>query len=513
MKKVAYSAIVLALSLSGHHVYAESKISKLEELKYQKSTELQATHGVMAGDITRNSAVIWSRTNQEATMRVIVKSRYGKSKFETDVSAENDYTGKIKVKRLKADTHYQYKVSFASHNGVYGKPTIGSFKTAPKKNDAQALKISWSGDFAGQNVCRDAEEGFPIFNAIVKEYSDLFIGLGDMIYADNTCDPVGRYGNDQVPGDFIVSADLPNFWAHWRYSREDETFQQLLASTPYYAIWDDHEVVNDFGPLHDTRDTPPYIPGESLLPIGLKSFLDYNPISPKHVTPNRLYRNIRWGKNAELFFLDNRQYRDANLAADAEGREKTMLGREQTEWLKQKIKKSNATWKIIVSSVPISINTGFPADLGRDGWANDDANAAPTVEGIPQSDTGFERELIDILELLRDEDANVLFITTDVHFAEVFRYTPFTDTPEFQFYEVVIGPGNAGIFPNFNFDTTLGTESLFFHGPESFLDVETWEQAKTWFNYGTIEIDKYGNLNTQVKGVNGETLYSLDINP
>jgi len=119
-------------------------------------------------------------------------------------------------------------------------------------------------------------------------------------------------------------------------------------------------VVNDFGPLQDTRDNPPYSADIHLLPAGLKALLGYTPIRKSQLTPNRLYRNIRWGKHLELFFLDNRQYRDANLAADHPERHKIMLGREQLAWSKEKIRSSDAAWKVLVSSVPISIPTGFP---------------------------------------------------------------------------------------------------------------------------------------------------------
>jgi len=249
------------------------------------------------------------------------------------------------------------------------------------------------------------------------------------------------------------------------------------------------------------------------LPIGLKSFFDYNPINRAGRTPERMYRNIRWGKHLEMFFLDTRQYRDANLSADQEGRDKTMLGREQLVWLQEKIQASDATWKVIVSSVPMSIPTGFPQDLGRDGWANDDDNTNPTVDGIAQSDTGFEQELVAILKTLRDEKANTLFITTDVHFAEVFRYTPFANDESFKVHEVVIGPGNAGLFPNREFDETLGTESLFFFGPESSGAVTSWKEAKKWFNYGTFEIDGSGQLIIDVKDTYGESQYNLTLAP
>lgn len=255
--------------------------------------------------------------------------------------------------------------------------------------------------------------------------------------------------------------------------------------------------------------------GENLLPIGLKAFLDYTPIANSNSarTPNRLYRNVRWGKHAELFFLDNRQYRDANLSADSEDRAKTMLGREQLNWLIENLEHSDATWKIIVSSIPISIPTGFPQDLGCDGWANFDDNTEPTIDGIPQSDTGFEQEIVSILRTLAENESKAVFITTDVHFAEVFKYTPFSEKPDFVVHEAVIGPGNAGIFPNRDFDTSLGSESLFFWGPESSLDVTTWEEAKVWFNYGVIDIDDNGNLTMSVKDTVGKTLYEQKLTP
>ena len=104
-----------------------------------------------------------------------------------------------------------------------------------------------------------------------------------------------------------------------------------------------------------------------------------------------------------------------------------MLGREQLTWLKEKLAASDARWKVIVSSVPMSIPTGLPAvPNGRDGWANFDQTA------------GYERELLDILRFMHAHGIrNSLWITTDVHFAEAFRYTPFTDDPGFAAYELV----------------------------------------------------------------------------
>ena len=110
----------------------------------------------------------------------------------------------------------------------------------------------------------------PVFSSVTRVRADLFIGLGDMIYADNACEAVGRYGNAQRR-DVGLAIDLGSFRAKWRYVWSDPHFRVLTATTPYYGLWDDHEVVNDFSPAVDTRDTPPYSADVRLMPIGLRA--------------------------------------------------------------------------------------------------------------------------------------------------------------------------------------------------------------------------------------------------
>lgn len=475
-----------------------------------KAEALVPSHGVAAGDVTATSAVIWSRASAESMMHVRVSGRKGDGptvQRVVPVAAIEDFTGKVMVDGLRPDTEYEYLVWFEPASAhAAGKPgehrrrprdaAKGVFRTAPSAHAAQPVLFAWGGDLAGQNVCRDVVEGFPIFAPINALPLDFFVGLGDMIYADGVCQATGRYGNAQVPGGYTQGVDLPSFWAHWKYNREDAGYRRLLERTPYYAIWDDHEVVNDFGPLHDTRTTPPYTAGVHLLPLGLNAFLDYNPIAESSETPGRIYRNVRWGRHVELFILDTRQYRDANIAEESAERPKTMLGREQLTWLKTKLATSDATWKILVSSVPLAIPTGFPPELGRDGWANFD------------QETGFEHELLDLFAFMRGQGIrNVVSITTDVHFAEVFRYTPFPEDPSFRVYEFVSGPLHAGLFPNRDYDATLGTESLSFYGPAGGDAGMTFAQAKPYMNFGTIQVDEAGNLTAVIRAADGEAVY------
>jgi alkaline phosphatase D len=454
-------------------------------------------HGVVVGDVTDSTALLWARSGEEGTLQVQLTG--GGDVQRTAVSADptRDYTARVPITGLAPDTDYHYRVRFDR-----GPAATGVFHTAPAPEHAAPLRLDFGGDVAGQDVCRDSVEGFPILKTVRARRPDVFMGLGDMIYADDVCDPVGRYGNSQLPGVFPKATDLPTFWQHYRYARSEDNLQRVLRSADYVAVWDDHEVINDFGPATDIGTVPPYTPGVHLIPPGLHAFLDYTPVASAEQTAGRLYRSLRWGRNAEVFVLDTRQYRDPNFAPDSATTPKTMLGAEQLAWLKQSLLASDARWKVIVSSVPMSIPTGFPPTNGRDGWANYDQN------------TGYEHELLDILGFMHaNRINNSVWITTDVHFAEAFRYTPFAEDPDFHVNELVTGPMNAGIFPTTAFDTTLNPERLVLFAPPSIGAVRSWAEAKHWFNFGELDFARGGALTMRIVNTAGSVEFEQTLRP
>lgn len=128
--------------------------------------------------------------------------------------------------------------------------------------------------------------------------------------------------------------------------------QRFLRTVPVYAIWDDHEVRDNFSGPFDPH-----------MPAGRQAFREYWPIASPKEEPNRLYRSVRYGADLELFILDTRQYRSRN--EDQDGPDKTMLGSTQLQWLLDGLHTSTATWKVIATSVPLSIVKG---GVGNDGW-------------------------------------------------------------------------------------------------------------------------------------------------
>ncbi|HEX7671784.1 MAG TPA: alkaline phosphatase D family protein [Polyangiaceae bacterium] len=447
------------------------------------------THGVGAGDVTETRAVVWSRTDRYAAMHVLLEAGSRAVHRALWVTEAHDYAGKIVFDELEPGTTYSYRVWFSSAADESVPPAVGAmrrgtFKTPPPRGSAAATSIEfgWSGDLGGINVCRDAKESYPIFRTLTGEGLDFFIGLGDMIYGDQPCEAHGFYGNnEQIPTPVRESPTLRAYWAHWKYNREDTGLQRLFANTGYYAVWDDHEVVNDFGPHEAWHRFPPYTIGADLVPLGRRALLDYNPIYEDPKAPDRLYRSYRWGKALELVILDTRSYRDEDPVPDTPVVPKTMLGPEQRAWLERTLIGSDATFKVVVSSVTISVPSGSGGAGGRDSWASYDGP------------TGYEQELAGILRALRDAHVkNMVWIATDVHFATGFRYRPFPETPDFVFHEFTAGPLGAMLLPTHALDDTFHPERLFFFGPDA--QPKSFDEATRYMNWGKITIDAKGTL-------------------
>jgi alkaline phosphatase D len=309
-----------------------------------------------------------------------------------------------------------------------------------------------------------------------------------MIYADAECRPSGRYGNTQASGP-AVAGTYAEFAAHWSYTRADPAFRRLLADTTLYAVWDDHEVINDFSPDRAARA------GRDLFEPGRRAMLDYNPIDRGE---GRLYGRFRIGRHMDLFLLDTRSYRDDKALADGQG--KTLLGHGQRDWLTASVTGSDATWKVIVTSVPLSIPTGTPEGEGRDGWADG---------GGP---TGYEDELYRILGSFASAGArNLVWLTADVHFATVLRHAPFPEDPDFVMIEAAAGPLSAGLFPRRVLDPSLRPQRLFFHGPDVPDRELGFADALEWMNFGLLDVDEQGGLTLRYLNGAGREIFRMEL--
>jgi alkaline phosphatase D len=393
----------------------------------------QAELLIAAGDVTETTAVLWTRGIREGEVTIElapVGAEASRRRVSLRVRDDADFTGKTRVTELTPATRYRYRVTQDAASAD------GEFVTAPVSTEPTRVRFLWSGDLGGAGFCRPAQGGFTIFPTMLRHPADFFLFVGDTVYTDVPCGKPGV-----APGADFKALTLPQYRVRHRHNREDPGFQALLRGMSVYAIWDDHEVRNDFAGSV-----------EPLMPIGRQAFLDYWPIVPPDEEPGRLYRRMRWGRLLELFILDTRQYRSENTQPDGPG--KTMLGAAQRRWLLDAVTSSTATWKVVVSSVTLSVPTGRPER--RDGWSS--AN----VLGFPQEGAGFATERDALLKMFRRRDVrNLIFIAADVHHAELIRHHPHT---EWSFHEFIAGPMSASVGRPRPLDLGLNPRSLFARG-------------------------------------------------
>jgi alkaline phosphatase D len=499
-------------------VVAERAIDLVDELLAPYSPDDQEplvqsaptiTHGVASGDVAATSAVIWSRASGPAMMNVEYDVDLGFASpraARSPVAADADFTARVVLRDLAPNTEYVYRVWLTAIRDESGADRSGAeqgrFRTAAGPDDVVPVSFVFAADLGGARYCRRSDVGYPIFEEVRRMAPTFFLALGDMIYADNSCPRRRPDGGSNIPGAFravdhpsVDWADLSQlrlvYWAHWRYNRADASYQRLLASTPMYGMWDDHEVINNFGGSWTfwrpgVEDRSGYA---NLVAAGRGALFAYTPIERNPEDPDRLYRSFTWGRDLELFLLDVRSYRSRNEDADTADQAKTMLGQEQLAWLKREVGNSRATWKVIASGVPLSAPTGGPAALifGRDGWASGNG-----PDGW--SRTGFERELQDLLRYLDQRRVtNLVFVSGDLHqaLAIAYRIDLDGDGSPLEFHEFVAGPLSAATRTQApELDPTLNPSLLFSDGGQ--------------FNFGYVRIqrgaDNQPRLSFDVRG-------------
>ena len=307
--------------------------------------------GCVSGDVRSDSALVWLRAEPGSQVTLRYGNEPGLAQFQSTgaltVDAGADCTATFSLDGLAPATRYFYQAVVEGRAAG----SIASFVTAPRPDDNHKVSFCFSGD------TRQSYKPFTVMQAVRAQRPDFFLYLGDTIYAD-------RNG---------TARSLEEFWGKYRINRDDAAAQSCFRETSVYAMWDDHEVEDD------------YLPGNPLAPIGRKAFLDYWPVRRPAIGSEQVYRAVRWGRAVDLIILDTRQYRAPDRS--------TMLGRTQKEWFFDRLASSNATFKFVATSVPM-------AGGGKDRW------------------DGYPKERAEILRYIHDKKiSGVVFMSADLHYA------------------------------------------------------------------------------------------------
>jgi alkaline phosphatase D len=394
--------------------------------------------GVSSGDVSDSSAILWARPNKAGTALLQIQQGRGfggcnlakaPKKYKVKAIKGNDLTVQKKVVGLQPGRRYKYRWCMSGGR----RSAVGHFDTAPQPGQAKTIRFSITGDQDASPLPGTTTpywNNFSLLSRIKAENNNFNVMMGDTIYSDSEVPGVGG-----VAGTALT---VPQKWAKYKTNLGLKPWPNLRGATSYYAHWDDHEFINDFARSENVfpeEGGNVEFNGEQLYKNGVKAFRNYNPIT--YSAKNGIYRTFRWGKNLQVFFLDERSFRSAKASyggqcdnppgsgnpdlaptAPASTRalfsaivpslatppppacvaaindpNRTMLGASQLETFEKAVKGSSATFKVVMNEVPIQQFYALPYDR----WE------------------GYAAERTKLLTFLKENVKNVVFLTTDVH--------------------------------------------------------------------------------------------------
>ncbi len=326
-------------------------------------------HGVASGDPLGDGMVLWTRVSDAKSgplrvdwvvaldpdmLRVVQRG-------EVWTDADQDYTVKAYVHRLKPGTEYYYRFE------VYGaRSPVGRTRTLPEGHvdEARFAVLSCSNFPCGY---------FHAYREIAaRDDLDAVIHLGDYIYeygmggyATERAEALGR-----VPEPLGELRTLDDYRLRHAQYKSDPDSQAMHGAHPLIAVWDDHEMSNDTwrqgAENHDDDD------GDfgRRIDDAVKAYFEWMPIRGRgRGISTRIFRSFDYGDLLSLTVLDTRLYgrdRQPDVGAGDEpvtpeqvraalaDPDRHLLGPYQERWLKYTLENVDATWQVIGQQVMVS---------------------------------------------------------------------------------------------------------------------------------------------------------------
>ncbi len=336
--------------------------------------------GVASGDPDQTSVVLWTRLMGDLPASVDVVWEVAADRtFDTIVatglvSTTADHGHSLHVLATGLAPGEQWSYRFRS--GEQTSPP-GRTRTTPAPGDARPIRV-------GASSCQLRETGYWAAHVdIANADLDVFCWLGDYIYEGG--------GSSNLPDRAHTggTAETLDGYRH-RYAeyRVDPVLQASHAAHPWFAIWDDHEVANDYDASVDrTRRAAAYQAWWEFMPVRLPapdpSLADYD-----------IYRTLDLGDRLRVVGTDVRQYAD----------DTTLFGEAQKAWIAEQLD-TPTTWTLLASPVVASgIYTG------------DDVLLTYTLDAHTD-------ERLWLGELLATQPGRVI-VSGDLHTSAVFEFSP-----------------------------------------------------------------------------------------
>ena len=384
-------------------------------------------HGVASGDPLATQVIIWTRvTPDSAVTTVNVDWRVATDTNMTNIvtsgstttSDTMDFTVKVDVTGLSADTWYYYEFSALGSNSL-----IGRMKTSPTGDNSHVRFAVVS--------CSSYEHGY--FNAYARISArndvEAVLHLGDYIYEYQAGEYSGNItGRDYEPTNEIVSlADYRMRMSHYHLDHDMRLIHQRY---PFINVWDDHETANNSW----TGGAENHSPGTEgtwadRKSAAIQAYFEWLPIRvPDYSDPERIYRKFSYGNLIDLYMIDTRIHgRDEQVGLTSpslQDSSRSILGQPQYDWLVGKLDSSTAQWQILGQQVVMTPLELFGNPINADQW-----------DGYP-----IERQVF-WNDLKSKNVDNVVVLTGDIHSSWANDLPLDSATP----YDPGTGDGSVGV--------------------------------------------------------------------
>lgn len=343
------------------------------------------TLGVASGQPRPDSVVLWTRlapageseaeraARPACTVRYEIhadealRTRVAQGEIVTD--AARAFSVHVQAQGLQPQRDYWYR--FACGDAL---SPVGRTRTAPAPDaHVRRLRLALAS-------CQHYEQGYyAAHREISTRELDFVLFVGDYIYeGSNPAYAVRRHG---APVPHTLEAYRER---HALYKR-DADLQACHAAHPWILTWDDHEVVNDYADDQDPARTDAAVFLRRRA-AAYRAYFEHMPLSlPPQGASMRIHDQYAWGRLADLWTLDCRQYR-SHQACPAPGKgggggrivtdcaelfdpRRTMLGEAQEQWLAEGLAGSRRRWKLLGQSTQLS-STAFDNPQGRSTWTD-----------------------------------------------------------------------------------------------------------------------------------------------
>lgn len=431
-------------------------------------------HGVASGDPLNDRVIIWTRiTPTDFSMPVPVSYRMATDTAMNNIvaqgsmltNASRDYTVKFDVVGLSPDTYYYYEFNSGSDYSQRGRT-----KTAPV-GDVDSLRFAVVS-------CANLESGYFNSYRVLNERNDFeaVLMLGDYMYEYET----GGYSpNPNVDRAFEPETEIINLDDYrLRYSiyHMDESLRKLHQNFPWICVWDDHESANDS--YKDGAENHNNGEGtwEERKSYAQQAYFEWLPIREKAPGNHEIFRTFNYGNLLDLMMVDTRLHgrdeQEGATSSNLNNPNRTLLGDDQFQWLKDELVQSTAQWKVLGNQVVMAKLTVFGVPVNTDAW-----------DGYPV----HRQSLFD--HLVMNNIENFVVLTGDVHTSWAFDLKNGSNNVGIEFVTPSVTSPGADI----NVGSVLYLENPHLKYVEMtkkgfvMLDVNTSRVQADWFYVNTID--------------------------